>query len=109
MPIYSYRCGQGHETELLRPFEVAEVLCGCGDQAIRSSVNRLSVIGQVPVPRDERSYRKSYGEYREAAAEVADGYERVNRDRAPSEQVKGTDYYSLAKAQAIAKGAPIKG
>jgi hypothetical protein len=86
---------------------VESVECACGSEANREAVNRVAIIGAVPVPRDERNYRQSFAEYREAVAEVADGYERVNRDRAPGERIREPDYYERAKAQAIAKGVPI--
>lgn len=108
MPIYRYTCPSGHEAELLRPMDVGAVPCACGASASRRAVNRVAYIGRAPVPRDERSYRQSYGEYREAVAEVADHYERVNGERAPAEQVREPDYYDLAKAQAVAKGAVIR-
>ena len=108
MPIYVYRCKQGHETELLRTFEVNDVLCPCGSHALRQPINRLVVIGRAIVPRDQRNYRKSYGEYREAVAEVSDHYSRVNNGRGPGEKVQPPDYYGLAKAQAVAKGVAIR-
>ena len=109
MPLYRYRCSNGHEAELLRPMRVSGVVCHCGDVGLRQAVNPLAVIGKAGVPRDQRSYRKSYGEYREAVAEVADHYERVNGERAPRDHVQEPDYYGLAERQAIAKGAPILG
>ncbi len=81
--------------------------CFCGSVADRLAVNRMVVIGTATVPRDERNYRQSYGEYREAVAEVADHYQRVNGERAPGEQVRGPNYYNIARAQARATGAKV--
>ena len=105
MPLYGFRCDQGHETELLCAIG-AEVIvvCSCGGLAHRYAVNRLAVIGQATVPRDERNYRKTYGEYREAVAEVADHYE---RRRSNGERVQEPNYYGMARQQAIAKGAKL--
>ena len=107
-PLYTYRCPEGHETEMLMPFSVETTVCSCGVQAQRQSVYHFAVVGQAAVPRDERSYRQSFGEYQDAVAEVSDGYERMNRDRAPSEQIKEPDYSGLAKARAVAHGVPIR-
>ena len=107
MPIYTYSCTEGHEAELLRDMSVETVSCSCGARASRGSVNRIAVIGQVSTPRDERKYRHTYGEYREAVAEVNDSYERVNQSRAPSEQVKEPNYMDIAKSKAVSHGASI--
>ncbi len=107
MPLYRYRCDQGHEAELLRPRDVAVVSCPCGAQADRLAVNRVAHIGRATVPRDERSYRQSYAEYHDAVQDVAYKYDRLNDSRAPAEKVREPDYYELAKAQAVAKGASI--
>lgn len=107
MPIYRYCCPQGHEADKLRPMDVATAVCSCGLSAKRSPVNHLTVIGTALIPRDERNYRQSYGEYREAVMEVADHYERVNDSRPPREHIQPLDHYALAKAQAKAKGAMI--
>lgn len=87
---------------------VATALCSCGLLANRSSVNHLTVIGTATVPRDERNYRQSYGEYREAVVEVADQHQRVNDSRSPGEWVQSPDYYALAKAQSRARGVKIQ-
>ena len=108
MPLYTYRCQGGHEAELLRPRDTATAPCQCGLPALRQTVYPLAHIGRATIPRDERSYRHSYGEYREAVAEVAEHYQRVNGERGPEEQVREPDYFGLAKAQAVSKGAPIR-
>ena len=108
MPLFRYACPSGHEVELLRHRSVDAVPCACGAEAQRCAVNHVAVIGRATVPRDHRNYRQSYGEYREAVAEVADGYKQVNDSRGPREQVQSPDYYGLAKAQATAKGFPVR-
>lgn len=107
MPLFTYSCACGHEQTLLRHRDVEAVACACGEVARRQAVNHVAVIGKAAIPRDERSYRQSYGEYREAVAEVADSYARINSDRGPGEHVREPDYYGLAKAKAKAKGAVI--
>ncbi len=108
MPLFRYVCPNGHEVEALQHRSVDTVPCECGASALRQAVNQVTVIGRATVPQNERNYRKSFGEYREAVAEVADCYQRVNDERAPEERVQRPDYYGLARAQAIAQGAPIR-
>lgn len=105
MALFTYRCPKGHEIEALRHRDVDAVTCPCGDVSVRQAVNRVSVIGQAEVPRDQRNYRKSYGEYREALADVSHHVEAKRRNGEPVAQ---PDYYGLARAQAKAKGAPIR-
>lgn len=108
MPLYDYECPQGHLAELLRPWGVATVLCACGEPAARQAVYRVAALGHAAVPPTDRNYRQPYSEYREAVAEVADHYGRVNGERGPGEQVRVPDYYGLAKAQAVSKGAKVR-
>ena len=105
MPIYRYRCPQGHESERLRPFDVSETSCPCGQTAERQAVYRMSMIGNTEIPRDERNYRQSFSEYQDALHDVVHKYERAYDNHDP---VREPDYYALAKTQAIAKGAPIR-
>ena len=107
MPLFRYSCPNGHEIEAIRHRSVGTILCECGASAPRQEVNHVAILGRASVPRDQRSYRKSYGEYREAVVEVADHYERVNKDREVEERVRKPDYYGIAKAQAEKKGAQI--
>ena len=110
MPLYQYRCERGHEVEMLRRGstdpDVAVPDCPCGAQRRRLVVHRVAVIGQAAVPPDDRSYRQEYAEYREAVAEVSSFYQ---RKRADGDPVREPDYYGLAKAQAAAQGAVIRG
>ena len=87
---------------------VRSVSCSCGAEAKRQAVNHISHIGRAVVPSDQRAYRQSFSEYREAVDEVADSYSRVNNDRAPSERVLETDYYKAAKRKAQSQGAAIR-
>ena|SRR3990167_1266105 len=107
MPLYLYRCPEGHQLERLQAQGVETLACGCGALAQRCAVNVLTVVGKATIPPSERSYRQAYAEYREAVEDVAYHYDKVNRDRAPDEQVKERDYYQEASAQAQAKGAKI--
>ena len=108
MPLYGYRCSNGHEIELIRPMGVDAISCPCGVESERQAVNRVAHIGRAIVPQDQKTYRQSFSEYREAVDEVADSYSRVNNDRAPSEKVLETDYYKAAKRKAQSQGAAIR-
>ena len=108
MPLYGYQCPQGHEVELIRPIGVDTALCPCGEESKRRTIYRVAHIGRAVVPRDQQTYRQSFGEYREAVAEVEDGYSRINNERAPHEQVSTPNYFELAKSKAQAQGAAIR-
>ena len=108
MPLYGYQCPQGHEVELIRPIGVDTVLCPCGDESKRQTVNRVSHIGRAAIPRDQKTYRQSFSEYREAVAEVSDSYSRINNERAPHEQALKPNYFQLAKSKARSQGAAIR-
>ena len=103
--MFAYRCPQGHETDELRHHDVVSIPCLCGAEALRQAVNQFAVIGQASVPRDERNYRKSYSEYREALADVVYDNEKVQKN---GQRVIEPDYYDAARAQAKAKGANIR-
>ena len=105
MPLYTYVCQDGHEIEALRSIDTVVAACFCGHEAQRQAANRVSVIGKADVPREQRNYRQSYGEYREALADVA--YENEEH-RKNGEQVSEPDYYEVAKAKAASKGAKIR-
>ena len=47
MPLYSFRCGVGHETDAIRPVSVDTLDCGCGRTAVRMSVYRQAQVQQV--------------------------------------------------------------
>ncbi len=108
MPLYRYQCPLGHEAELIRPMGVDTVPCPCGGVAERCTANRVAHIGRAVIPRDQRTYRRGFSEYQEAAAEVEDIYTRVNKDRALGERVAGPNYFALAKSKAQAQGASIR-
>ena len=104
MPIYTYKCSEGHEADQVQHRDIVVVPCACGLAARRQSVYRLAITGLAETPRDERSYRQSYGEYQDALNDVAYHW---NNAKASGDPVREPDYYAAARAQAIAKGAPI--
>ena len=71
-------------------------------------MNHVAHIGRATVPSDQRNHRQSFSEYQEAVAEVADGYSKVNNDRAPHEKVPEPNYFELAKSKAQSQGAAIR-
>ena len=51
MPLYDFRCPEGHSAERFASFAVSEIACpACGLPARRSSVNRISFGGFADVP-----------------------------------------------------------
>ena len=65
MPLYIYRCPQGHSTEALRGVSVAVIACDCGKVSQRQSVYATAIGGRQRPPVAER--RVSLREYREAS------------------------------------------
>ena len=73
MPIYTYACEKGHETDALQPISIFHINCAsCGGLAVRRSVYAVNFTGgptrSAKVPRDERPY--SLKEFSEASAEM---------------------------------------
>ncbi len=102
MPMYEYRCREGHVTELLRPRTVEVVACACGAPAGRAQVYPFAVSGFTPIPRDEKNYRQDFREFTEARAEAGDYYGRL---RANGDPVNEPDYATIARAQAPVRAA----
>lgn len=65
MPLYSYRCPEGHETEMVRPMGTETATCPCGKTAKRGHVHRVIAIGA------EADIRGMYRRFTEATAEGA--------------------------------------
>lgn len=42
MPLYAYRCAQGHEVEAIAPLGTVERACACGLTAIKRTVYAVS-------------------------------------------------------------------
>ena len=71
MALFEFRCQCGWVAELLKPRDTAQVTCPhCYSAVPRNAINTVAVSGFRPVPSDQKSYRREFAEYREAAAEV---------------------------------------
>ena len=114
MPRYDYICPCGNEFEAYAGFDDQFLVClDCDRMAQRVSVYRSQFIScetgpkggqKVEPPREEKSYRKQYNEYREAAQEVDYAYSRVDDPK-----VKPPNYYKEGVRQARKRGAKIRG
>lgn len=114
MPQYEYICERKHITEKYGGYEDSTAICGvCKDLALRRPIYRDQYISaetgpkggqKVEPPREEKSYRKQYTEYREAAAEIDYAYSRVDDPK-----VKAPNYYKEGVKQARKRGAKIRG
>ena len=62
MPLYDFRCDEGHEFEERGGFNTSEVPCHCGLVARRSSVNRIGVSGFATPAMNERPLPISRGQ-----------------------------------------------
>lgn len=73
MPRYDYRCLQGHVTEAVREMAVTEILCPCGQPALRQAIYAdQTIIGEtVAKPRLGNSCRDRNGRYDLRLAEEA--------------------------------------
>ena len=72
MPFYDFTCISGHETERRASFEVSAIACPvCGEDAVRSPVNR--VLFHLASPHGEKVTN-----YFEAASTAKDAYERTD-------------------------------
>ena len=86
MPIYEYRCGSGHVTELIRPVSSTSQRCSCGRVATRNSVYRTAI------SRPEERFAGR--DFLEASAEIED--KRASLERREGVPVKAPDFYKQA-------------
>ncbi len=71
MPLYTFRCVQGHESDRLGPTSTERITCHCGQQAKRQSVYPFvtGLRDEFHMPSDVRSaIDESNGYKHEAAA-----------------------------------------
>lgn len=102
MPFYTYRCPAGHVREALRSRNDEIIVCPCGEASRRDEVNRIGVTGFAVVPHDQRSYRKSFSQYKEAFDQVDYDYGRAEANGDP---IQYPDLFGAAKQQAQKMGA----
>ena len=79
MPLYLFRCPEGHEAErLVREYGADAVICDCGETALRQLSLGAARIGIAEIPPDQRRYDLSL--FREATAEQDYAYSKVERE-----------------------------
>ena len=66
MPRYDYRCSQRHVTEAVREMAVTEIVCPCGQPALRQAIYASqTIIGEtVAKPRLGNPSRDKAGRFR---------------------------------------------
>lgn len=98
MPLYDFRCSNGHVTEQRAGYDQSAIGCHCGTEAQRNPVNRLSVSGFAIQPM--RSRPVGLSQFIEAQGEMVRTAERTG--------VMAPDVMAIAKRQAarIEKHAP---
>lgn len=111
MPLYQFDDGL-HVTERRESMDVEFITCGCGRIATRVQVYRDQYMScetgpkggtKSEPPRDEKNYRRQYGEYREASSEMDYAYSRVDDPK-----VKAPNYYKRGVAEAKKQGAKVR-
>lgn len=99
MPLYDYRCKQGHVSEMRRGTEVTQVVCAtCGENALR-----LSVYRQV----EQAAIRKLPGKDFTEASEMLES-RRVELEKKEGWDIPSPSLWGAAQARAkrlMAQGA----
>ena len=88
MPLYDFRCGEGHETEARKEMACSEIVCpSCGGVARRKAVYAEQTIMGETVARQRlgNSIKSKHGYFRfdhadEALRELAHDADREGRD-----------------------------
>lgn len=108
MPLYDYKCVEGHEVELRRGIGDETIPCPiCGqpsqraafylDQTIVTETGTLAS-RQAVVPRDERNYKDKYSRFQEASAEI--DYHATKVEDNTGQEVK-TELWKKASRKAV--------
>lgn len=105
MPLFDYGCGNcGWTDELLKPRTVVTVDCPkCGKSAARSQINHIGFSGFAETPREHRTYRREFADFKEASAEVDYNYSKLE-DGGP--EIKRPNYFQEGMKRAK-KGIPV--
>lgn len=96
MPLYDFRCANGHVMERIASRDSEEMLCTCGLPAQRQAVNRINSIGFARTPLDQRQYNLK--EFQEASAEVE--YAESKHTDIEGKPVQGPSLWGAAKRKA---------
>ena len=109
MPLYRYGCECGNQWEQRAGYEDGALLCRCGKWARRAQVYYDQFINaetgpkggrKNEVPREEKSYRREFKEYREAAAEVDYAYTKA--------EAQAPNFYKEGVRRARKQGAKVR-
>ena len=97
MPLYTYKCPDGHETDALKSVLINCIQCECGQGAQRLSVYRISHTGFTPTPLDQRTY--DIKPFQEASSEIAYKHERAV-DASQNQNLAAPPLWKMAQAKA---------
>lgn len=92
MPLYEFRCDNGHVTEWLVPVGVEQTGCRCGARAQRQFPSRFGIVGPTT------DLRSMYRRFNEASAEMGHNAQKVEANTGQS--VRLPDYWGQAKDRA---------
>lgn len=108
MPLYGFKCPNGHSTEGLRGYTVTSISCPrCGEEAIRQGFNLVSFEmrdGATEVK--DKDGRVNVTRFKEASEEIAHGYEQV--EKREGVKVASPNLYRLGVERAKRRGAKIR-
>ena len=96
MPLFMFRCPQGHRTERLCAAVVQALDCGCGARAGRESVYLTAQGGRQRAPVAERPVLMR--QYREASEQLAYGHARA--EESAQQPLAPPPLFRMAKAKA---------
>lgn len=101
MPLYDFRCANGHVTEHLSPLGTDGGSCPRCGQPTKRLVGGAGVAFNIP---PDPKYRVSLA--REAGEELA--YQHTQRENEVGHPIKPVDYFSIARRRAAARGGAIR-
>lgn len=98
MPLYTFRCVDGHVNDLVRPIGTEQVECPrCSLQAWRSRVNRIAI------GKPEVDSRGLYRRFTEATAEIDHAATKI--EQSTGTEVQTPSLWKRAKAKVAAMDA----
>ena len=99
MPVYDFRCPEGHVTESRQGREIEAIFCPCGEAASRLSVYHFGIGGIPPT-------RFRVTEFQEAAQEA--NYYHGRMEQSKGGIIPRIDAVKAAKVKARSQGAKVR-
>jgi len=108
MPLYSFKCPSGHETDGIRGYSVESIPCPlCCAPAHRRGFNPVSFeMRDAATEVKDKDGRVNVTRFKEASEEVADTYDRIEKKEGV--KVESPNLYRLGLERAKRKGAKLR-